>query len=80
MDDQQVIGQIEALADEEHQLLRRAAEDRMDDADRERLHTIEVQLDRCWDLLRQRRARRAAGLDPDQAHTRAESTVEGYLQ
>jgi hypothetical protein len=80
MDDQQVIGQIEALAEEEHQLLRSAADDRMDDAARERLHTIEVQLDRCWDLLRQRRARRNAGLDPDEAHTRTENTVEGYLQ
>jgi hypothetical protein len=48
--------------------------------DRERLKKIEVELDQCWDLLRQRRARRAAGLDPDGATLRNEETVEKYLQ
>src|SRR3712207_8929155 len=45
-----------------------------------RLHEVEVQLDQCWDLLRQRRARRNAGQDPDIAAVRPEGTVEGYLQ
>jgi len=48
------------------------------DADRARLRRLEVTLDQCWDLLRQRRARRAAGLDPDDARVRDEKTVEGY--
>jgi Protein of unknown function (DUF2630) len=48
------------------------------DADRARLRRLEVTLDQCWDLLRQRRARRAAGLDPDGAQVRDEKTVEGY--
>jgi Protein of unknown function (DUF2630) len=80
MEDHQVIGSIEALAEEEHELLRRAGEQRLGDDERERLDSIQVQLDRCWDLLRQRRARRAAGLDPDDAQARGEGTVEGYLQ
>src|SRR5205814_38006 len=48
------------------------------DADRERLRQIQVTLDQCWDLLRQRRARRAAGLEPEDARVRNEKTVEGY--
>jgi hypothetical protein len=44
------------------------------------LHELEVHLDQLWDLLRQRRARRAAGLDPDGAETRDPGTVEGYRQ
>jgi Protein of unknown function (DUF2630) len=80
MEDQQVFGHIEQLAEEEHELLRRAAHGRLDEQERERLHTIEVQLDQYWDLLRQRRARREAGLDPDDAQPRGESTVEGYQQ
>ena len=51
----------------------------MTDADRERLHRIQVTLDQCWDLLHQRRARRAAGLNPDEATVRDEKTVEGYI-
>jgi hypothetical protein len=44
------------------------------------MHAVEVQLDRCWDLLRQRRARRQAGQDPEQAQVRPASTVEHYQQ
>jgi hypothetical protein len=44
------------------------------------LQAVEVELDRCWDLLRQRRALREAGSDPDAAHARDANTVEGYLQ
>jgi len=46
----------------------------------DRLAAIEVELDRCWDLLRQRRALRSAGADPDDAAVRDSATVEGYLQ
>jgi hypothetical protein len=50
------------------------------DADRQRLRAVEIELDRCWDLLRQRRAIREAGGDPDDAQVRDASTVERYLQ
>ena len=50
------------------------------DADQRRLRELEVQLDQCWDLLRQRRARRHAGQDPDAAEARDEGVVEGYQQ
>jgi hypothetical protein len=49
------------------------------DADRERLKHLEVSLDQCWDLLHQRRARKGAGMNPDDAQVRDQSTVEGYL-
>ena len=48
--------------------------------DRARLERVSVELDQCWDLLRQRRARRRSGGDPDEASPRDEGTVEGYLQ
>jgi len=48
------------------------------DGDRERLGKLQVTLDQCWDLLRQRRARREFGLDPEDARTRDPKTVEGY--
>lgn len=73
------LGRISALADEEHALREREAHGPLPDADRQRLADVEVALDRCWDLLRQRRARRDAGLDPDDARARDAGTVEGYL-
>jgi hypothetical protein len=79
MEDQQVIDRINALAHEEHDLFEREARGEVTDAERERLKRLEVTLDQCWDLLHQRRARRSAGLDPDQAAVRDERTVEGYL-
>jgi len=78
MDDKEVLGRINDLAREEHELFERESHGKVTDADRERLRRIEVTLDQCWDLLRQRRARRAAGLDPDGAQVRDEKTVEGY--
>jgi len=79
--DDAVLGRINGLVDEEHGLLARAKEgEGLDAADHDRLRTVEVQLDQCWDLLRQRRARRAAGQDPDEAIVRGEATVEHYRQ
>jgi Protein of unknown function (DUF2630) len=78
MDDSEVLGRINELAREEHRLFERESRGNVADADRERLRQLEVTLDQCWDLLRQRRARRAAGLNPDDAQVRGEKTVEGY--
>jgi hypothetical protein len=80
MDDQDVIDQINGLAHEEHQLFEKASTDEgLSGKEHDRLKHLEVQLDRCWDLLHQRRARRNAGMDPDEARVRDESTVEGYV-
>src|SRR2546425_11134463 len=78
MEDGEVLGQINELAREEHELFERESRGKVTDADRDRLRRLQVTLDQCWDLLRQRRARRAAGLDPGEARVRAEKTVEGY--
>jgi uncharacterized protein DUF2630 len=78
MDDAKVLSRINELAREEHELFERESRPNVSDADRERLRQIQVTLDQCWDLLRQRRARRAAGLEPDDARVRDEKTVEGY--
>ena len=78
MDDAKVLSRINELAREEHELFERGSHLNVSDADRERLRQIQVTLDQCWDLLRQRRARRAAGLEPDDARVRDEKTVEGY--
>jgi hypothetical protein len=84
MSDETIAARIERLVDEEHELRQReqadTASDEALDADRERLQSVEVELDRCWDLLRQRRALRSAGDDPDNAQARDDGTVEGYLQ
>jgi hypothetical protein len=84
MSDESIAGRIERLVDEEHELRTREQADSKDsgalEADRERLRAVEVELDRCWDLLRQRRALRSAGADPDDAHVRDAETVERYLQ
>jgi hypothetical protein len=80
VDDAEVIRRINELADEEHALERAAASGGLADDEHERLREVEVALDQCWDLLRQRRARRSSGGDPDEAEVRSESTVEGYQQ
>ena len=80
MDDKQVLDRIGALVEEEHTLERQATGEGLDQDQQDRLRDLEVQLDQCWDLLRQRRARRDAGQDPDSAGVRPEGTVEGYLQ
>jgi hypothetical protein len=78
MDDEQVITRINELAHEEHRLFEQEANGKGTDEDRERLKRLQVTLDQAWDLLRQRRARRSAGLDPEDAQMRDEKTVEGY--
>ena len=84
MSDESITAQIESLVGEEHELRTREQSDSMDDealaADQERLRAVEIELDRCWDLLRQRRALRDAGGDPEQAHVRDANTVERYWQ
>ncbi|MEX2406005.1 MAG: DUF2630 family protein [Actinomycetota bacterium] len=77
--DADVIERIEQLAHEEHALFEKESRSEASTRERARLKEIEVQLDQCYDLLRQRRARRAAGLDPDGAAVRDETTVEGYI-
>jgi hypothetical protein len=80
-DDTHIIRQIDALVDEEHVLERAHGDGRsLTKEEKVRLRELEVQLDQLWDLLRQRRARRAAGLDPNEAEARDPSTVEGYRQ
>jgi hypothetical protein len=80
VDDQEIIGHIDRLVDEEHHLRQQHELEPLDEIDAGRLKTVEVALDQCWDLLRQRRARRNAGLDPDTAVSRDIGTVEGYQQ
>jgi Protein of unknown function (DUF2630) len=80
MDDAQIHGSIEQLVAEEHELWEREAAGNATDADRKRLQDLKVSLDQCWDLLRQRRALREAGMDPDAAQTRRTEVVENYEQ
>ena len=80
MDDAEILSRIHALVDEEHQLEEGHVGEGLTADEQSRLKEVEVALDQCWDLLRQRRARRNAGLDPDEAEVRDEGTVEGYRQ
>jgi hypothetical protein len=79
-DESDLLGRIRELVDAEHVLReRRGRGELSSDEENSQLAALEVQLDQCWDLLRQRRARAAAGLDPAQAQVRPPSEVEGYL-
>ena len=81
MDDKQIHGRIDELIATEHELRARlAAGELTSEQERTQLREAEVALDRCWDLLRQRRARRDAGDDPSGAVVRPADEVEGYLQ
>ncbi len=80
MDDKQIVDRINELAVEEQRLEEAHVGEGLTDEERARLLEVEVTLDRIWDTLRQRRAKRSAGQDPDQAHERTTDTVEGYLQ
>jgi hypothetical protein len=84
MTDESIAARIEQLVAEEHDLRNREQEERSDPGalatDKDRLDAVQVELDRCWDLLRQRRALRSAGSDPDSAALRDADTVEHYRQ
>ncbi len=80
VDDEGVLARIEELSLEEFELEESHHGAALSEQQRKRLRTIEVQLDQCYDLLRQRRARRSAGLDPEGAGLRQPDVVENYLQ
>ena len=81
MDDKEILGHIDELIQTEHELRTRVAEGQLSsDEERARLRQVEESLDQCWDLLRQRRARREFGEDPGGTEVRPASEVEGYLQ
>jgi len=80
MNDAEIVKRIDHLVELERQLEHQHADGGLAPADREQLEAVEVQLDQCWDLLRQRRARRHAGQDPDGAVVRPSSVVEHYQQ
>ncbi len=77
MDEKDILSRISDLVDEEHKL-RESGEHT--EEQRSRITDLEAQLDQCWDLLRQRRAKRQYGENPDEAEPRPEPQVEGYLQ
>ncbi|NUR89129.1 MAG: DUF2630 family protein [Nonomuraea sp.] len=81
MQDNEILTRISALVTEEHELRGRLATGEVtSDEENARVKELEVALDQCWDLLRQRRARRGAGEDPDGAAARPVNEVEGYQQ
>ena len=82
MSDEGIAARIERLVTEEHELRSREESDAAEalEADTVRLRAIEVELDVCWDVLRQRRALRDAGVNPDRAKARDPDTVERYWQ
>lgn len=80
MNDSEILHNITKLVDEEHDLLKAGERGGLDEANDARLKSLQVQLDQCWDLLRQRRARREFGEDPNEAKVRDASTVERYQQ
>lgn len=81
MDDTEILGRIDELIKTEHDLRSRLAAGELSGAEeRARLRSAEQALDQCWDLLRQRRAKREFGEDPSGVQTRPAEEVEGYLQ
>ena len=81
MDDRQILDEIKRIVDREHQLRAEVEQGQIDPGiERSELDRLDVALDQCWDLLRQRRARRNANQDEADAAIRPASQVEGYLQ
>ena len=80
MADEQIHDEIEKLVAEEQELWQRESAGNAGDADRRRLESVRISLDQCWDLLRERRALRESGLDPNAASVRQPETVERYEQ
>ena len=81
MDDKQILAHVDELIKTEHDLRQKVADGSLStDAEHEQLRSVETALDQCWDLLRQRRAHREFGENPEGAAERPVSEVEGYLQ
>ncbi len=80
MDDKQIVERISELAAEEQRLEEAHVGEGLSDDELARKRDLEVTLDQLWDTLRQRRAKRHAGQDPESAHPRSADTVERYLQ
>ncbi len=81
MNDAEILKHITELVNEEHRLTNLAGQEGgLTEEQRARMQALEISLDQCWDLLRQRRARRSAGLNPDEAKERDPQIVEHYLQ
>jgi Protein of unknown function (DUF2630) len=81
MDDKEILAHIDDLIQTEHELRGRRAAGQLSSAqEREQLKAAEEALDQCWDLLRQRRARREFGENPNEANARPAGEVEGYMQ
>ena len=80
MDDTTILHNINSLVEEEHELMNQAENGGLTEEQHARLRTIQVHLDQCWDLLRQRRARREFGLNPEEAKERPADIVEHYQQ
>jgi hypothetical protein len=80
MNDTDILKRITELVNEEHALMQQAEGVGLDDEQRARMKQLEVNLDQCWDLLRQRRARREFRLNPDEAQPRPADVVEHYQQ
>ena len=81
MDDKEILGHIDELIQTEHELRAKLAAGELTSREEQaRLRATEESLDQCWDLLRQRRARREFGENPDDAIVRPASEVEGYQQ
>ncbi len=77
MDDGEVLKHIKGLTDEEERLY---TKEQLSDKEVRRLQQMKVELDQCWDLLRQRQALRSAGKNPDEARVRPPDIVENYEQ
>jgi hypothetical protein len=77
MEETDIFSRIHSLVEEEHKL--RDTTEHTEEQ-RARIGKLEADLDQCWDLLRQRRAKRQYDENPDEAQARPESTVESYLQ
>ena len=79
MDDTEILKHITELVNEEHELMNLSEAGGLEDTQHARMKALEVSLDQCWDLLRQRRALREMGRDPADAHVRPAEVVEKYI-
>jgi hypothetical protein len=80
MDDTEILHRITELVNEEHALMQQSEGVGLDEEQQARMKQLEVNLDQCWDLLRQRRARREFQLNPEEAQPRPPDIVEHYQQ